>query len=205
MPYPSGAEGTDGRLIGVSCGTASACMAVGTKSLDGTKTFAERWDGTDWWILPTPNPASALESQLDGVSCASATNCMAVGSSIYSGGEVKTLAQRWDGTSWSNVSAPNVSGMRTNALLGISCSSGTSCIAVGHYAPEISVFMREQKTLIESWDGSAWTIQSSPNPQRFNMLTGIACSSSTACTAVGHSRPDIFGQTSRATLAERYG
>src|SRR5207237_3890700 len=38
-----------------------------------------------------------------------------------------------------------------------------------------------------SWDGVTWTVRSLPNPghSRRTYMAGVACSSSTACTAVG--------------------
>jgi hypothetical protein len=51
--------------------------------------------------------------------------------------------------------------------------------------------------LAEQWNGSAWTIQSTPNPTGSNQneLYAVSCASSTTCTAVG---AGIFG-----TLAEQ--
>jgi hypothetical protein len=42
-------------------------------------------------------------------------------------------------------------------------------------------------TLAERWNGSSWAIQSTPNPTgaRSNILYGVSCPSTTACTAVG--------------------
>ena len=42
-------------------------------------------------------------------------------------------------------------------------------------------------TLAEVWDGSTWTVQSTPNPTgaTSGSLYGVSCTSATACTAVG--------------------
>jgi len=48
--------------------------------------------------------------------------------------------------------------------------------------------MNLDATLAERWDGTAWTIQSTPNPPgTYRELAAISCPSATACTAVGHS------------------
>ncbi len=78
-PNPSGAAVS--ALSGVSCTTASACIAVGVSTTgSGVRvTLAERWNGTTWRIQRTPNPAGARGSFLNGVSCASPSACTAVG------------------------------------------------------------------------------------------------------------------------------
>src|SRR5213594_2470128 len=72
---------TDSGLNGVSCASASSCIAVGFY-LDGSgfsRTLIEKWDGTSWTAASSPNASSASNS-LSGVSCASAGSCTAVGS-----------------------------------------------------------------------------------------------------------------------------
>src|SRR5437016_2776867 len=67
-------------LSAVSCGTTTACFAVGTAS-DGTnfRTLVERWSGTSWAPLSSPNPAGGSAGTLDGVSCTSSSACFAAG------------------------------------------------------------------------------------------------------------------------------
>jgi hypothetical protein len=60
---------------------------------------------------------------------------------------------------------------------------------------------------VERWNGTRWSIQSTPNPShansaRVSYLGGVSCASTTRCTAVGHSG-NISG-TSGATLTERW-
>jgi hypothetical protein len=65
----------------------------------------------------------------------------------------------------------------------VSCPSATSCYAVGFY--ETSTFV--DKTLVEHWDGTSWSIVASPNQAGADStdLGAIACSSPTRCDAVG--------------------
>src|SRR5436189_1489715 len=80
-----------------------------------------------WAITPSPNPTGAQKSYLDGVSCTGPTSirCFAVGSYVTTQGMVRTLIERWDGTSWTVVASPNRTGALTNALVGVSCVSET--------------------------------------------------------------------------------
>jgi hypothetical protein len=70
------------------------------------------------------------------------------------GGGTYTLAERWDGTSWTVQSTPSPSpiGSRPNAtgaLSGVSCVSETSCTAVGSYADSTG----REVTLAEGYAG----------------------------------------------------
>ncbi|HTL86869.1 MAG TPA: hypothetical protein VL856_16920 [Acidimicrobiia bacterium] len=179
-PTPSGALSTD--LYGVSCVSASSCMAVGTytnSSGDG-KTLALRWNGTSWAKVTTPNPTGTTDAQLFAVSCSSTTPCRAVGT-YKSGSDFKTLAQKWNGSTWTTVSSPNPSGSDDSELFSIACTSSTSCRSVG-FGHVGGVW----KTLAEKWNGTSWAKVTSPNPSTTdNELFAVACASATNCQAVG--------------------
>jgi hypothetical protein len=118
-----------GVLQGVSCVSANDCVAVGTSN---DQTLIETWDGAFWSVTPSPNPETL--DQLFGVSCLSATDCVAVG--YYygpSGTTSQTLIETWDGTSWSVASNPGSGTDNSDDWLsGVSCVSGTDCVAVGY-------------------------------------------------------------------------
>lgn len=81
-------------------------------------------------------------------------------------------------------STPNPPGTgTTGSLFGVSCTSDTACTAVGGYRDSSNV----ARTLVERWDGTSWTIQSSPTPSNvgFSSFFEVSCTSATACTAVG--------------------
>ena len=105
---------------------------------------------------------------------------MAVGA--YSSGAVQqTLVEGWNGSTWAVIASPN-QGTSSNALSGVSCTSSTSCVAVGFSFNTPSTY----QTLVETWNGSTWSIVASPNQGTdSNLLIGVACSSSTSCTGVG--------------------
>jgi hypothetical protein len=66
----------------------------------------------------------------------------------------------------------------------VSCTSATSCTAVGSY--QFS-FLSLFNTLAEVWNGTTWSLQSTPNNLNAgsNILSGVSCGASDKCTAVG--------------------
>ena len=141
-------------LYGVSCRSATACIAVGTSYHAGAyEPLAERWNGTTWTIQPTPSPNGG---DLTQVSCTSARACTAVGFAVSSDGTQVALADRWDGTAWALQHVANPSDGTTPVLTGVSCSAATACTAVGvRNGPPGS----PRLTLAERWNGTSWTIQ----------------------------------------------
>ena len=198
-PVPSGAQ--SGVLSGVACSAAAQCTAVGNyaSSTGKRSTLAERWNGSAWSVQSTPNPTGAKSSQLVSVACPSTTVCVANGTYANSAGTTVTLAERWNGTSWSVQATPNPSGATATVFYGIACASTTACAGVGAYTNSSGV----QVTLAERWNGTSWVIQSTPNPSgaKASALAGVACPSTALCTAVWYS---VNSASLRVTLAERY-
>ena len=189
---PSNSPTQGSELGGVSCTSATACVAVGD-FLSGSvfQTLIETWNGTAWSIAPSPNTSSTLNNNLSGVSCTSPTACVAVGSAD-NGTSGQTLIETWNGTAWTITPSPNTSATLNNFLAGVSCSLVTACVAVGSADNGTT-----GQTLIESWNGTAWTITPSPNTSSTldNNLSGVSCSSPTACVAVGNADNGTYGQT----------
>ena len=122
-------------LLDVSCTpTPNRCTAVGgwkNSSLEQF-TLAYRFNGVSTWTLQSPsNPAGSVASVFQDVSCATETSCTAAGSWVSSGGgSNQTLAEEWNGSSWSIQSTENPAGAGFDAFFGVSCRS-TTCIGVG--------------------------------------------------------------------------
>jgi hypothetical protein len=178
-PNQSGADATG--LSAVSCASTTRCEAVGSSTSGATNSpFTVHWNGTTWSVAPNTPPAGS--SSLTGVSCPSATSCDAVGSASGVGGP-RTLVEHWNGTNWTVVTSPDPSGTTFSFLDDVACTAANSCDAVGAYSTApggANLF-----TLVEHWDGTNWTIVSSPNPSGRPELHGIACPSSSACYSVG--------------------
>jgi hypothetical protein len=151
-------------LNGVSCASPGACMAVGyaaESTGNGTISLAESWNGTKWAILPTPNPPGAVtETTLYGVSCTSRTACTAVGDAYNPLTGTRSLAERWNGTTWAIQQTVNPPGNDV-FLYSVSCASSTACTAAGRSFGGVTTGWT---SLIEQWNGTTWTRTHSPNP-----------------------------------------
>jgi hypothetical protein len=147
--------------------------------------FSEVRDGSTWTIQPIPNPAELGASDLYGVSCTSPTSCTAVGYFLSSSFVDTTLVEVWDGVAWTIQTTPNPTGRETSELLGVSCISG-ACTAVGYSELPWA-------TLAEVGNASTWKLQKIPNQNnQIDKLTGVSCTSATACIAVGSSSKGAF-------------
>jgi hypothetical protein len=92
----------------------------------------EHWDGTSWSIVSSPDPTKSpgLDSSLDGIASISANDIWVVGSVITSRGQMATLTEHWDGTSWKIIGSSNP-GNFSDALFGATALSDGTAAAVG--------------------------------------------------------------------------
>jgi len=162
-----------------------------------------------WSVVPSPNEGPAPQSsQLLSVSCPSATACMAVGTYRSRRSPNATLAESWDGETWSIVPSPNVGPAgKQDVLNGVSCTSASACAAVGAYFINLGANRGDlTRALVESWDGRRWSIVPSANvPGRGDGLNGVSCASAAACMAVGsYSHPVGAHFSPAATLVESW-
>jgi hypothetical protein len=139
-----------------------------------------------WMIQPTP-ATGAAHGDLFSVSCTSSSICMAVGSTFADDPDVRVpLVERWNGASW-QLQRPPSTRFRHGELLGVSCTSGEVCIAVGDFEARDGT----ELPLAERWNGRAWSVQHVPPPllagigREEAVLGAVSCTSPTACTAVG--------------------
>jgi hypothetical protein len=204
MPGPNPAPpGILTVLGGVSCVSATSCVAVGYHGAGPNHramTLIERWDGATWSIVPTPNRyvGPNADNSFRGVSCASANDCFAVGSSGNGGPEV-TLVEQWNGSSWVIVPSPNHND-NSNWLLGVSCPTTTACYAVGDAYDNAGI----SHPVMESWNGASWARVPSPRlSERASTIIGVSCADSIHCMAVGDE--EAGGTTLRQiTLVEQH-
>jgi hypothetical protein len=151
-----------------------------------------------WTIKTNPNPGKIF-TMFQDVDASSPTDAWAVGtyinpgSTYNNGGGLRALAQHYDGTAWTNVKAPNVTGS-DNVLTDVVDLSPSDAWAVG--------WENTHFTLVEHWNGTSWSVVTSPNPgSRRNFLTAVDASSSTDAWAVGW---DQGSSGLHSTLALRY-
>jgi len=180
------AGSTQARLKAVSCPASGTCMAVGSFVASGghTTAFAQRFSGGHWTVSSITIGSGWTFSELDGVSCTSASNCMAVGADESQGGGLAPLAEHFNGTSWLKESVP---GSGVASLAAVSCPSASTCTAVGSVLTSSpGAFAPSSGTLALRWNGSSWSSETSPGSGQIDgQLTGVSCSSTSACQAVG--------------------
>jgi hypothetical protein len=200
-----GVAGNSSTLNAVSCSGPSACTGVGSFAPNIScgpfppcgqpyqLTLIESWNGSVWSIVPSPNVPYDLADDLTGVSCSGPSACTAVGQSDG------PLIESWNGSVWSIVPSPNTSSIQNNILNGVSCTGPSACTAVGTYDPNDPNQSPIALTLIESWNGSVWSIIPSPNPSPTdrNSLGGVSCTGSSTCTAVGLIAPPGYPETAQ--------
>jgi hypothetical protein len=210
VPSPNQTGSAINDLDGVSCVSATFCVAVGFSQPNMASVgnaLVAKWNGKAWSIMKTPPHFGA-----DAVSCASATSCVAVGSSDagrwngktwsivktpphFGGAAVScrsatscfavggSVAVRWNGKSWAIVPSPQPTSGDAWGLSGVSCTSATNCQGVGSRGGCLDCF----NNWVESWDGTTWSVVAAPEPTRSAgaMLNGVSCPAAASCMAVG--------------------
>jgi hypothetical protein len=183
---PVNSNGPGAALAGVSCASASACMAVGTwwqQASGPGYAFAELWNGKRWRLL---TPAHSVSKAFAGVSCTSRDACTAVGWTAQQPRYVLVrrhttpLIEHWNGRSWHVQRAPDPSPAHSAWLASVSCL-GASCTAVGGAGP---------RPLIERGTREHWVPQHAPLPPHNHArggssLESVSCGTANACIAIG--------------------
>lgn len=163
--------GCCGQILSVSCWSARACIAAGERSV-------LRWSGSKWMTERFPVPPRMFP-WLGGVSCSSSRACVATGTLTSTPtGDSKLAAWHWNGRRWFYRMLPSPRGLSIaeGSTLAVSCVLSGACEAVG---------VAGYRTLAERWDGRRWSLQPVPGAADGSSLTGVSCTSSRACTAVG--------------------
>jgi hypothetical protein len=169
---PNPLNDIDSVLHAVSAVSANDVWAVGgthNGKLPG-RSLIEHWDGVQWKIVPSPSPDNQF-NELRGVAALAANDVWAVG---YRGGTksttpIETFVLHWDGSSWTQVASPNVSG-GANQLFGITAIAANDMWAVGSFAGA---------PLAMHWNGNSWSISSLPvssglSTEFLNAVSGVA-------------------------------
>lgn len=129
---------------------------------------------------PSQQPAAPTSSpgELLDVSADSPSDAWAVGANPT---ETTAFAMHWDGTAWSTVPVQLPGGIDSQ-LVAVKAISPTDVWAVGWYKNH----QHHDMTLTEHWDGTAFSIVSSPNPgARSNVLRDVEATGPEDVWAVG--------------------
>jgi hypothetical protein len=119
-------------LESVSCPIPAYCVAVGNvTNRDGADaTLAEVLKGNRWSLASTPATTGGAFRDLYGISCVASEDCTAVGYFDTARHVYLSLADQWNGASWSRTTTPSVVGATYSELFGVACSA-SDCLAVG--------------------------------------------------------------------------
>ena len=189
-PSPSIGPG-DNFLFGVAVPATGTPWAVGSDYVAFGSTLAMRWTGSTWFPAVTPNPGAG-DRFLQAVTTPAARYALAVGSNLNDAGtQTLALAELWTGSAWTQVLAANP-GADYNSLQAVAATSRSDAWAVGTRRTTPGGPFR---TLAEHWNGTAFTLASSPSPGHGDdWLYGVA--------AVPHGGWWAVGNAGNATLAE---
>lgn len=139
-----------------------------------------QWNGSTWSRVTVPAPSTdGLASNLDAISADGPNDVWIVGtyedeiSSTFIQSETYSL--HWNGSTWSVVRMPLASNSSVNNFFrfnSIKANSPTDVWAVG----DQGVVDGASSTLIEHWNGTAWSIVPSPSPGSSGNLSGVTTS-----------------------------
>jgi hypothetical protein len=130
----------------------------------------------------TTYTAQGNGASLASVDSLAAGDVWAVGLRLGGQCQYQTLAEHWNGTTWTVSPSVDVPG-RGTVLADVAAVGHGDVWAVGTTScPTV----QPTRTLAEHWDGSAWTIVPTPNPStEFSSLAGVTAVSATNLWAVG--------------------
>jgi hypothetical protein len=170
-------------LGAVTCVATSSCVAVGTfgtgTSMSGVAaTLAgQRWTTKE---LPLPDNARGIgRFGLGSIWCQSVRSCVATGTYGSAAGGSDPLAEVLSDGTWTSVALPTPPAPDQQSFLnGLSCTSITSCVAVGS---------SDGTPLVESLSGTTWTSSSMSMPPEDTsvLLESVSCPTPDSCVAVG--------------------
>jgi len=169
VPVPAPGNGA-AYLRGVDGSSSTDVWAAGYQITQSgaQQSLIEHYDGVAWSIIPSANPAS-LAVYLSSVAATAPNNVWAAGYYLGNAGVYRTLAERWDGNSWTIVTTPNA-GSGDNALNGLAATGPNDVWAVGY---RLSAPGASSATLILHFNGTTWSVVPSPSPGQTSSLSSV--------------------------------
>jgi hypothetical protein len=165
------------------CATATGSFETQPSCPDVVPPVSGNWQKS---ISPNVSGATAVNNELLGITAISANDVWTVGWAQDPQGPPyvkRTLIQHFDGSSWNIVQSPNPLVDIQSVLYSVSGKSANDVWAVG----STHNGKLPTRTLVEHWDGTQWSIVSSPSPDtQLNELRGVAALSANDVWAVGY-------------------
>ena len=135
------------------------------------RALVEVWNGHAWSIADTPQPGSRRDMMF-GAAALSTNDVWVVGDQEGKDGVFGTLAEHWDGSSWTVVPTPDP-GWAGNHLYGVYAVSPDDVWAVGQELTGAA----PDKALVEHWNGSWWSVVHLPYVPANVLLDGVTATS----------------------------
>jgi hypothetical protein len=180
--------GYTAELTGVADLSPTNAWAVG----EANGSLLEHWNGTTWSQVAIPDPDFTPGAN-DSISASSASDIWVVGSTLNTAtDQTVPEALHYNGTAWSVVAMPQA-GSNTSTIGAVTDISPTDAWAVGEDIGATSAV--GGSTLIEHWNGTAWSIVPSPTPGADPGLDGVAARGPNDVYAVGDNLPSVNGGT----------
>jgi hypothetical protein len=203
---PSAATALAGQIAdGVADIGPTDAYAIGGGLGSAHSGLVAQWNGTTWTrvTVPPPNNNNML-SNLNAISADGPNDVWIVGTFLDEISPTffptETYSLHWNGTAWSVVPMPLINSSSINAFFhfnAIKANSPTDVWAVG----DSGVVDGGSSTLIEHWNGTAWSIVPSPSPGSDDLLSGVTTSNAANDVwAVGSDVPAGATQAQTLTL-----
>lgn len=184
-------------LTALSAESAKDIWAVGNSSgNNGYQTLIEHWNGSKWSIA-----TGSRAGQLYSVTALAPNNAWAVGSAPGKN-STQALIERWNGSKWSTVASP-ATGFFINHLNAITALAANNIWASGNdtNSPAPSA---TYSPLVERWNGSKWSLVSSPLQGTSDLVNGMAAVAPNNVWIVGDYRTGIDPMGPYYTLVEHW-
>ena len=155
----------------------------------------EQIDGIEFFVK---NPKVPDGVWLSGVTCVGGDDCWAAGSTTNSaGGQSGALMQHWNGSTWSVVPTPALTA-GDGLLASVTCLAADQCWASGSSgATGGGNSQTNPNPVVEAWNGSTWSIESSPTVTAIAFLNAVTCLRGDTCWSVGTSITDVNGPSAQ--------
>jgi hypothetical protein len=167
--------------VGVADISPAGAYAVGGHLGSAHTGLVAQWNGSTWTKLTVPLPDNNnMLSDLDAISADSASDVWITGTYLFevnsSDYSEEDYSLHWNGSTWTIVPMPLNPGTNPDvgyAINALKANSPTDVWAVGD---EYNLTTNSSSTLIEHYNGTAWSIVTSPSPGTGADLTGVTTS-----------------------------
>jgi hypothetical protein len=196
-PLPSGPDSGLVNINSVSCGTTTACIAVGQVDdfpSNSRMLLVYSGNGATWTLDSAPPSPPTLASNLTmaSVACPDANDCVAVGAYTDTAGAAQGAIYTLSAGAWSTQESPLPPGANNSPAVSAPVLDAVDCVAVGSCEAGGTYFdaSGHQNAMFVSLAAGTWTATAAPvasdaqaNP--LALISGISCPAAGSCVADG--------------------